>query len=119
MAGVQGGSIGGDTLFYAQAVIAAAVGLLVLVWARRWTYAIAFLVAASALGAVILYYYVDVGALGPLPNMHEPVWYGEKTYSAIGEGIAALAAAIGLFYRRRTPAHEAVRREPPARIKVR
>jgi hypothetical protein len=118
MASVEGGSIGGDTLFYAQAVVAAAVGLLVLVWARRWTYAIAFLVAASALGAVILYYYVDLGALGPLPNMHEPVWYGEKTYSAVGEGIAALAAAIGFFYRRRIPAHEAVRREPE-RIRVR
>jgi len=28
-------------------------------------------VAASALGAVLLYRYVDVGSLSPLPNMYE------------------------------------------------
>jgi len=92
---VEGGSIHGDVLFYAQAILAAVVGILVLVLANRWTYGIAFVVAASALGAVILYYYVDVGALGPLPNMHEPVWYSQKTISAVGEGVAALAALIG------------------------
>jgi hypothetical protein len=97
MAGVEGGSIGGDTLFRAQAVIAGVIALLVLAWPRRWTYAIAFLVAASALGAVVLYYYVDIGALGPIPEMYEPVWYAEKTISAVGEGIAALAAAIGII----------------------
>jgi hypothetical protein len=97
MAGVQGGMIGGDTLFQAQAIIAAVAALLNLVWARRWTYAISFLVAASALGAVLLYYFVDVGAVGPIPEMYEPVWYKEKTISAAGEGIAALAALIGVF----------------------
>ena len=97
MAGVPGGSIGGDTLFYAQAVLAGVVGVLVLAWPRRWTYVVAFLVAASALGAVIIYYYVDLGALGPLPAMHEPVWYAEKTISAVGEGVAALAAAVGIL----------------------
>src|ERR671914_1938093 len=101
MAGVEGGSIGGDTLFRAQAVIAGVVAVLVLAWPRRWTYAIAFLVAASALGAVVLYYYVDVGAFGPLPAMHEPVWYAEKTISAAGEGVAAIAALAGVFLGRR------------------
>lgn len=103
MAFVQGGSIGGDDLFRIQAVAAALLAVLVLAWARRWTYALAFLVAASALGAVVLYYYVDVGALGPIPSMHEPVWYEEKTISAVGEGVAALAALIGFFVVR-TPA---------------
>jgi hypothetical protein len=97
MAFVSGGSIHGDTLFRVQAVAAAVVGLLVLAWARRWTYAVAFLVGLSALGAVLLYYYVDVGAIGPLPAMHEPVWYAEKTISAVGEGVAALAALVGFF----------------------
>jgi hypothetical protein len=97
MAGVQGGSIGGDTLFYAQAVIAGVVGLLVLAWPRRWTFVVGFLVAATALGAVILYYYADIGSLGPLPDLHEPVWYSEKTISAVGEGVATLAAAIGIL----------------------
>src|SRR5918999_495722 len=97
MAGVEGGSIGGDTLFYAQAVLAGVVGVLVLAWPRRWTYAIAFVVAVTAFGAVFLYRYADVGALGPLPEMYEPVWYPEKTISAIGEGVAMVLAAVGIF----------------------
>ena len=94
---VQGGGIGGDTLFQAQAVVAALAGILVLAWARRWTYAIAFLVAGSAVGALLLYYFVDVGEIGPLPDMYEPVWYGEKTLSLVGEGVATLAALAGML----------------------
>ncbi|XVQ10369.1 hypothetical protein ACQP1W_49005 [Spirillospora sp. CA-255316] len=97
MAFVEGGSIGGDLLFRVQAVVAALAGVLVLALARRWTYAVAFLVAASAVGALLLYYFVDVGAIGPLPDMYEPVWYGEKTISLVGEGIAALAALAGML----------------------
>jgi hypothetical protein len=106
MAGVEGGSLGGDTLFYAQAVIAGVAGVLVLAWPRRWTYVIAFLVAATAVGAVLFYRYADVGAIGPLPEMYEPVWYAEKTISAIAEGIAMVLAAVGIFVGGpRTPAH--------------
>jgi hypothetical protein len=97
MAFVEGGSIGGDLLFRVQAVVAALAAVLVLALARRWTYAVAFLVAASAVGALLLYYFVDVGAIGPLPDMYEPVWYGEKTISLVGEGIAALAALAGML----------------------
>ncbi|XRQ10417.1 hypothetical protein ACN3XK_05825 [Actinomadura welshii] len=97
-----GGTIPGDTLFYAQAIAAAVAGVLVLVWARRWTYAIAFLVAASAAGAVLLYYFVDFGQLGPIPRMYDPSWYADKTISLAGEGIAALAALIGFFTAGRT-----------------
>jgi hypothetical protein len=78
-------------------VVAVIAAVLVLAWPRRWTYAIASLVAASALGALVFYYYVDAGVIGPLPAMHEPVWYREKTISAVGEGVAALAALAGLL----------------------
>ncbi|GGU01235.1 hypothetical protein [Actinomadura citrea] len=97
MAFVQGGSIDGDLLFRVQAAVAGVVAVIVLTYATRWAYALAFLVAAGAAGAVVLYYYVDVGALGPLPDMHEPVWYLEKTISLAGEGGAALAALVGVF----------------------
>ncbi|MGC4958014.1 hypothetical protein ACLQ2P_32870 [Actinomadura citrea] len=97
MAFVQGGSIDGDLLFRVQAAVAGVVAVIVLTYAARWAYALAFLVAAGAAGAVVLYYYVDVGALGPLPDMHEPVWYLEKTISLAGEGGAALAALVGVF----------------------
>ncbi|HEY8479460.1 MAG TPA: hypothetical protein VIL71_06465 [Spirillospora sp.] len=90
-------TIPGDDLFYAQAIAAAVAGVLVLVWARRWTYAIAFLVAASAAGAVLLYYFVDVGQLGPIPNMHDPSWYSDKTISLAGEAVATIASVIGFF----------------------
>lgn len=92
-----GGAIPGDDLFRAQAILAAVAGVLVLAWARKWTYAIAFLVAGSAVGALLLYYYVDVGRLGPIPAMHDPHWYSEKTICLIGEGVATLAAAVGFF----------------------
>ncbi|MFC4912143.1 hypothetical protein [Actinomadura gamaensis] len=113
---VPGGSIHADTVFYAQAVAAGAVALLVLVHARRWTYALAFLVAASAVGALLLYYYVDVGAIGPLPDMHEPIWYAQKTESLVGEGIAALAALAG-FLTVRTARPAASRPAPAERVR--
>ncbi|MFF4237645.1 hypothetical protein ACFYYL_17370 [Actinomadura geliboluensis] len=93
--------IPGDDLFRAQAIAAAVAAVLVLAWARRWTYAIAFLVAASAAGAVLLYYFVDFGQLGPIPRMYDPQWYADKTISVAGELVAALAALIGFLTVRR------------------
>jgi hypothetical protein len=97
MALLKGPYFTAEDLFRAQAILAAVVGVLVLVWARRWTYALAFLVAASAVGALLLYKYVDVGQLGPIPNMYDPSWFTQKTISLVGEGIATLAALIGFF----------------------
>jgi len=93
-------------LFRVQAVIAMLAALLILLIGRPWVYLAAFLVAASALGAVLQSTYVDIGALGPLPSIYEPVWYWDKTFSAIGEAVAALAAAglLALTLRRRSPA---------------
>ncbi|TDB98674.1 hypothetical protein [Actinomadura sp. 7K534] len=118
MAFVQGGAIGGDVLFRVQAAVAAAAAVLVLVRAARWTYALAFVVAASAVGALVLYYYADLGALGPLPDMHEPVWYAEKTVSLVGEGVAALAALAGFFVagRKRGARDEVPAPEPAGRV---
>ncbi len=79
-------------LFRVEAAAAVAAALLVLV-ARGWPgLLVAFLVAAGGVGAVLLYQYVDVGALGPFPDMYEPVTYAEKTLSLVAEAVAALAA---------------------------
>jgi hypothetical protein len=51
-------------LFRVEAVLAVAVGLLVLLWPRRGSWVAALAVGASALAAVLLYRYVDVGSLG-------------------------------------------------------
>ncbi|MFD0275345.1 hypothetical protein ACFVHB_15765 [Kitasatospora sp. NPDC127111] len=91
-----GDDISQGTLFRIEAGAASFAALLVLLAATRVTWAIAFLVAASALGALLLYTYVDVGALGPLPNMYEPVWYREKTIAAVAEGVAVVTALLGL-----------------------
>jgi len=43
------------------------------------------------LGAVLLYRYVNVPMLGPFP-VYEPVWFPDKTLSAVAEAVAALVA---------------------------
>jgi len=63
---------------------------------RRADWLGAFFVAASALGAVLLYRYVDVGTIGPLPDMYEPTWeVPGKSLSAYAEGGAAVLSALG------------------------
>src|SRR5258705_121773 len=74
-----GNTITQGRLFGAEAVVAGLVGLWLLLTGSKWAWLAALLVGASALGAVLLYRYVDVGALGPLPNMYEPAWYFRKT----------------------------------------
>jgi hypothetical protein len=47
-------------------------------------------VSAGGFAAVLVYQYVDVGAIGPLPNMYDPGQYPEKTLSTgTGKGAAA------------------------------
>lgn len=92
-----GGAITQGDLFLIEAGVASLAALLVLVLPRRATFAFAFLVAASALGAVLLYRYVEVGSLGPLPRMFTPVWTTEKLISAIAEGVATVAALLGVL----------------------
>jgi hypothetical protein len=82
-------------VFRIEAGVAAFAALLILVLATRVTWALAFVVAASALGAVQIYAHYDVGRLGPLPDMYEPLWYGEKTRAAVAEAIASGVALAG------------------------
>jgi hypothetical protein len=88
-----GGTISESTLFLVQAGAAALAALLIFVRGRRPEAAFALLVALAALGAVLLYRYVDVGTIGPLPDMYDPAWYPEKTLSAIAETVAVLTSA--------------------------
>jgi len=79
-------------LFRLEAILALIAMLLVLATRRRLAAAIAFLVAAGGLAALLLYGYVDLGGFGPLPDMYDPVWYTEKTISAVAEAVAAVGA---------------------------
>ncbi len=85
-------------LFRLEAAVAALIAVALLVRPSRFWWAAALLVAASAFGAVLLYRYVDVGTLGPLPNMYEPTWaLPGKLASAWAEGAGVLLAAAGLL----------------------
>jgi hypothetical protein len=101
------GTISQGNLFRIEAGVACAVALLLLVWPRRSAWIAALLVAASALGAVLLYRYVDVGSLGPLPDMYENTWQVPgKVLSAWAEGAAVVLAGLGLLVHREHPVME-------------
>jgi hypothetical protein len=79
-------------LFRLEAVLALIAMVLLLATRHRFAAGFAFLIAAGGVGAVLLYGVVDVGALGPLPDMYDPTWTTQKTISALAEGVAALCA---------------------------
>ena len=99
-------SISQGELFRLQAGAAALAALLLVAWGRRVAAGLGLLISASAFGAVLLYRYVDVGRLGPLPDMYDPAWYTEKSVSAVAEAFAAVCclALLGLVLRRRAAA---------------
>jgi glucan phosphoethanolaminetransferase (alkaline phosphatase superfamily) len=99
---VAGSVVSQGMLFRAEAVVATLLGLGLLVWPRMITWIAALLVLASAFGAVMLYRYVNIGALGPLPNMYEPTWVSPgKLDSAWAEGVGVAISILGLFVSRR------------------
>jgi hypothetical protein len=91
-----GGTVSQGRLFAAEAVIAGVVALWLLVTGSRLAWIATFLVAAVGVALVVLYRYVNVGEIGPIPNMYEPYWFYRKTLSAYAEGAVALAALIRL-----------------------
>lgn len=90
------GGIGGGTLFRIQAVLAVAAALFLLLTGSRTAYAVAGLVALTALVPVLLYTYVNVPAIGPVPSMYDPTWYPEKLLSALAEGVAVVLSGVGM-----------------------
>ena len=89
------------TLFRIEGGVALLAGVLLIAW-RSWIpAAIAAVVTAGGVAAVVLYASVDPGRLGPLPDMYEPVWYAEKTWSLYAEATAAAAALVLLVIRLR------------------
>jgi hypothetical protein len=97
-----GGSISQGNLFRIEAAVAALTIVVLLTWRHRIAWLLAFTVATSAFGALLLYRYVDVGVLGPFPNMYEPTWaVAGKELAAWAEGAAVLTSAAGMTRRRR------------------
>ncbi|WP_329145061.1 hypothetical protein OIU91_10465 [Streptomyces sp. NBC_01456] len=96
-------TVGQGTLFRVEAVLAALAALLVLVWRRPAADLFAWLVATGGLALLLLYTYVDVGRLGPVPDMYEPAWSGDKKLAALAQAVAVLATVFLLATRARPP----------------
>ena len=111
----QSGGLSQGQLFRIEAVVAVVAALLVLITARWFAWVVAFAVAASALAAVLISTNYDIGPIGPIPDMYEPIWYGKKTLAAIAEATGAGTALAGfavrvLVARRRGSEHAAIHR---------
>lgn len=95
-------SVSEGQLFELEAAMASLAALAILAWParlrppRRWIVAAACSIAATALAALLVSRYVDVGPIGPFPNLYEPAWFADKTLAA-GSEIATLAAGIPLL----------------------
>lgn len=94
-----GNTITQADLFYAQGAIAAAVALWVLLTGQRLAWAAVALVGVASFAAVMLYRYVDVGAIGPIPNMYSPTWTPspDKLLSAYAEAAAFVLGLLALL----------------------
>jgi len=97
-----GSSITQGALFRLEAAAAIVVAVALVLVDDRRVWAVAGLVGLLGVVAVVLYRYVQVPAIGPLPSMYEPVWFGEKTTSAYAEGLVAIAALVREVLRGRT-----------------
>ena len=93
------------SLFRVEAALASLAALLVLVWPRLVSYAFGFVVAVGGLGLILVYRYEDLGELGPLPDMYEPVWFTEKWIAVIGQSAAIVGTSVlllSVWHSRRT-----------------
>jgi len=93
-------SISQGTLFRIEAGVAAFAVLVVLFWRHRAGDLFALLTAAAGLAALLVYRYIDIGKLGPLPNMYEPIWFTDKVWAVIGQALA-IASLLALLPRSR------------------
>ena len=91
-----GGLSQGD-LFRAEAVVSVTAAAVLLFTPRLLAWLLAWLVAASALAGLLLYRYHDPGAIGPLPDMYEPLWFPEKSVAGAAEALALGTASVGLL----------------------
>ena len=91
-----GTSITQGGLFRVEAVVAILLAVAVLL-SDDWRVWIGVgMTGLAGVIAVVLYRYVDVGKIGPVPNMYEPAWFPEKTHSAYAEGGVAVVWLVPL-----------------------
>jgi hypothetical protein len=92
-----GGTVNEGVLFRAEAVAAMLTAVVVIATGRRAAYLAGLAVAGSALAAMLISRYADLGQIGPLPVLYDPVWFPEKVLAAAAEGAAAGAALAAVI----------------------
>ena len=78
-----GGVVSEGLLFRAEAAAALMAAIAVSVTSRRFCYLAGFAVAVSALAVMLVSRYADLGAIGPFPDLYDPVWFPEKLLAAL------------------------------------
>ncbi|WP_153505015.1 hypothetical protein [Cumulibacter manganitolerans] len=97
-----GGLLTESNLFRAQAAVALLAAVWVIARPRPLAFAVAAVVAGIAAIAVIAYTYVDIGPIGPLPDLYEPTWAASgKVLSMVAEVCAVPLAIAGAVATRR------------------
>jgi hypothetical protein len=91
----SGGTINEGVLFRCEAGVAVLAAVAVIAGGWLVFHLAGLVVAGSALAVMLVSRYVDLGPLGPLPNLYDPVWYPEKLLAAFAEGAATAAALAG------------------------
>jgi hypothetical protein len=100
------GTVNEGVLFQIEASLAIVAGLWLLVRPGILSVVFTLLITGGGAAALLVYRYVNVGKIGPIPNMWEPIWTTEKQWSLAGELIAFAAALVLLasaVAKRRTP----------------
>lgn len=83
-------------LFVAQAIAATLVSLWVLFQGSRLAWLAFAVVAIGSFAAVVLSTYVTLPGIGPLPDIHDPVWYTDKVLAAVAAGVASVVGILAL-----------------------
>jgi hypothetical protein len=91
-------------LFRVEGYAAILAAVFLLVRPGRLSAATAAVVAGGGLAAVLAYALMDIGPLGPFPDMYDPTWTTPKTCSALAEACATLAAVVLFVMGVRDPA---------------
>jgi len=90
--GLEGALFTMPQLFIGQAVAAAVAAGLLLVGDRERLWLVALAVAIGSTVPILLSVYFPLPAIGPMPPINEPIWYGEKILSAL------LGATVPVLY---------------------
>ena len=98
-----GGAINESVLFRVEAAAALLAAVAVIATGRRVCYLAGLAVGGTALAAMLVSRYVDLGQLGPFPDLYDPVWFPEKLLAAFAEGAACVMAVAGAIITRSNP----------------